>query len=161
MPTASLRRVCRALDVNRSTVYLPKHGPAASSAAPELDEQIAGLLHELVQQHPTFGYRRLWALLRFGQKIPVNLKKMHRIVQLRRWQVKERLAAPRPRVQQKVSRAEASNERWAMDVTHIYCGWSAPILCSSKGLGLGLVFRLVGSPSGRELRWRDITQTGV
>jgi hypothetical protein len=50
--------------VNRSSVYLPKHGPAASSAAPELDEQIAGLLHELVQQqHPTFGYRRLWAAL--------------------------------------------------------------------------------------------------
>jgi putative transposase len=64
----------------------------------------------------------LWALLRFGQKIPVNLKKVHRIVQLRRWQVKERRVAPRPRVQQKISRAERSNERWAMDVTHVYCG---------------------------------------
>ena len=52
----------------------------------------------------------------------MNLKKVHRIVRLRCWQVKERLATPRPRVQQKVSRAEASDRRWPMDVTHVYCG---------------------------------------
>jgi putative transposase len=47
-----------------------------------MDEEMAGRLHELVQQHPTFGYRRLWALLRFGQHLSVNLKKVHRIVQI-------------------------------------------------------------------------------
>jgi len=81
----------------------------------KLDEELTGRLHELVKRHPTFGYRRLWALLRFGQDLAVNLKKVHRIVKLRGWQVKERLAAPRPRVQQEVSRAESSDERWAMD----------------------------------------------
>src|SRR5262245_47087151 len=33
-----------------------------------------------------------------------------------------RQVAPRPRVQKLRSRAEASNQRWAMDLTHIYCG---------------------------------------
>jgi putative transposase len=122
LPSVSLRRVCRALDVNRSSVYLPGEHCPAGSARPKLDEEMAGQLHALVQQHPTFGYRRLWALLRFGQNLTVNLKKVHRIVKLRRWQVKERLVAPRPRVQQKLSRAERSDERWAMDVTHVYCG---------------------------------------
>jgi putative transposase len=119
---ASLRRVCRALNVNRSSVYLVGQHCPTKSAGPKMDEEIAVRLHALVQQHPTFGYRRLWALLRLGQNVAVNLKKVHRIVKLRRWQVKERRVAPRPRVQQKVSRAEASNERWAMDVTHVYCG---------------------------------------
>jgi putative transposase len=122
LPSLSLRRVCRALDVNRSSLYLSEERSLAGLAGPKMDEEMAGQLHVLVKRHPTFGYRRLWALLRFGQKIPVNLKKVHRIVQLRRWQVKERLVSPRPRVQQKVSRAERSNERWAMDVTHVYCG---------------------------------------
>ena len=122
MPQPSLRRVCRALNVNRSSVYLVGQHCPTKSGGPKMDEEMAGRLHELVQQHPTFGYRRLWALLRFGQNLSVNLKKVHRIVKLRRWQVKERLAAPRPRVQHKVSRTEHSNERWAMNVTHVYCG---------------------------------------
>ena len=121
LPLVSLRRVCRALDVNRSSVYLPQESSPKQTKT-RVDEEIAGRLHALVQQHPTFGYRRLWALLRFGQNLTVNLKKVHRIVQLRGWQVKERLVAPRPRVQQKVSRTERSDERWAMDVTHVYCG---------------------------------------
>jgi hypothetical protein len=53
LPSVSLRRVCRALDVSRSSVYLPKHGSPTSSAAPKLDEEMAGRLKELVQQHPT------------------------------------------------------------------------------------------------------------
>jgi putative transposase len=121
VPQASLRHVCRALNVNRSSMYLPQQSSPKQAKA-RADEEIVGRLHALVQQHPTFGYRRLWALLRFGQNVTVNLKKVHRIVQLQRWQVKERRVSHRPRVQQKISRAERSDERWAMDVTHIYCG---------------------------------------
>ena len=144
----SLRRVCRALDVNRSSVYLPVESSSKQAKA-RLDEEIVGRLKALVQQHPTFGYRRLWALLRFGQNVLVNLKKVHRIVQLRRWQVKERSVTPRPRVQQKVSRTERSNERWAMDVTHVYCGkdgWghlAAVIDCHDRQI-VGFAFALRG-----------------
>jgi putative transposase len=152
----SLRRVCRALDVNRSSVYLagePIPSNPSKSAGSKMDEEMAGRLHALVKQHPTFGYRRLWALLRFGQNVMVNLKKVHRIVKLRRWQVKERLVAPRPRVQQKTSRTERSNERWAMDVTHVYCGkdgWghlAAVIDCHDREV-VGFEFALRGPSQG-------------
>ena len=149
LPSVSLRRVCRALDVNRSSVYLTQGNASVEPRKARLDENLADRLHALVKQHPTFGYRRLWALLRFGQNVRVNLKKVHRIVQLRRWQVKERLVAPRPRVQQKVSRAERSNERWAMDVTHVYCGkdgWghlAAVIDCHDREV-VGFEFALRG-----------------
>ena len=145
----SLRRVCRALAVNRSSVYWPERPHSAGSPALKMDTEMAGRLHELVKQHPTFGYRRLWALLRFGQDVVVNLKKVHRIVKLRGWQVKERLASPRPRVQQKASRSEGSNQRWAMDVTHIYCGkdgWghlTAVIDCHDREV-IGFEFALRG-----------------
>jgi putative transposase len=32
------------------------------------------LLHQVLQQHPTLGYRRLWVLLRFRDGIIVNRK---------------------------------------------------------------------------------------
>jgi hypothetical protein len=38
----------------------------AGSAKPALDETLAERVRELAREHPTFGYRRLWALLRFG-----------------------------------------------------------------------------------------------
>jgi len=40
----------------------------------------------------------------------------------KRWLVHQRSCTPRPRVRGWVSRASRSNERWAMDVTHIPCG---------------------------------------
>lgn len=38
------------------------------------------------------------------------------------WMLHQRQVTARPRVAQRRSRAEASNERWAMDLTHIDCG---------------------------------------
>jgi len=75
-----------------------------------------------IQQHPTFGYRRLWALVRFQDRIIVNRKAVYRVLKQRGWFVHQRVVTPRPRVQGWVSRANRSNERWAMDVTHISCG---------------------------------------
>ncbi len=87
-----------------------------------MDENLIKRVRELAREHPTFGYRRLWALLRLGDKVAVNVKKVHRLVKMLKLQVKQRLVAPRPRVQQRRSSTTASNERWAMDVTHLYCG---------------------------------------
>jgi putative transposase len=78
-------------------------------------------LAELIQRHPTFGYRRLWALLRRAG-LAVNRKVVYRLLKRRRWMVHQREAPPRPRAQGRRSRAKASNVRWAMDLTHIDCG---------------------------------------
>ena len=79
-------------------------------------------LRQLIQCHPTFGYRRLWALLRFQDGLVVNRKAVYRVLKQKGWFVHQRVSTPRPRVQGWVSRASRSNERWAMDVTHIPCG---------------------------------------
>jgi putative transposase len=80
------------------------------------------LLWQLRQQHPTFGYRHLWAMLRGQTPQPLNKKAVYRGLRQKKWLVHQRSCTPRPRVQGSISRASRSNERWAMDVTHIPCG---------------------------------------
>jgi len=83
---------------------------------------LADRVKALADEHPTFGYRRIWALLRFGERIEINIKTVHRLVKKLHLQVKVRESAPRPRVQEKTSRTDASNQRWSIDITHVHCG---------------------------------------
>jgi transposase InsO family protein len=39
-------------------------------------------------------------------------------MKIKGWMINQRQVTPRPRVQKLRSRAEASNQRWAMDLTH-------------------------------------------
>jgi putative transposase len=87
-----------------------------------VDEVLAARIQRLIRLHPTFGYRRIWALLRFREGIRVNRKAVYRVLKLKSWFVHQRRVTPRPRVRGWPSRAARSNQRWAMDVTHIPCG---------------------------------------
>ncbi|RLB03885.1 MAG: IS3 family transposase, partial [Deltaproteobacteria bacterium] len=51
-----------------------------------------------------------------------NLKKVYWIMKLKGWMVYQRKVTPRPRVKGKRSIANRSNQRWAIDMTHVYCG---------------------------------------
>jgi len=113
------------------------------------DEELEGKLELLIQEHPTYGYRRLWALLRFRVGLPVNRKRIYRILKRRHWLVHQRSVTPRPRVKASRSCAERSDRRWAMDMTHVDCGrdgWAhlvAVIDCCDREL-LGWEFALRG-----------------
>jgi putative transposase len=142
----SERGGCRILGVARATVQ--RRGQPSSPRV--LREPVwTSQLHALIQQHPTFGYRRLWALLRFHEGIPVNHKAVYRVLKQKRWLVHQRPCRPRPRARGWVSRAHRSNERWAMDVTHIPCGqdgWAhlaAVIDCHDREV-IGYEFALRG-----------------
>lgn len=154
LPTASLRRVCRVLGVARAGLYPAPCGkqdrkPATAPDPGSTLTTLVARIRELARLNPTFGYRRLWSLLRHGDGLPINRKRVHRLVKSLRLQVKRREAAPRPRVQQSKSRAGASDERWAVDVTHIYCGrdgWghlAAVIDCHDREI-VGFEFALRG-----------------
>lgn len=103
----------------------------------------------MINLYPTFGYRRIAVLLRQKLQIRVNRKKVQRIFQKNGWQVKKRDYRAKPRVKKERSRTEASNVRWAMDLTHIYCGrdgWghlTAVIDCCDREL-IGYEFALRG-----------------
>lgn len=107
------------LGISRACLHRPA---TAREHRRRIDPPWTERLHQLIQEHPTFGYRRLWVLLRFRNGIIVNRKAVYRIVKQKRWCVHQRASTPRPRVRGWVSRASRSDERWAMDVTHIPCG---------------------------------------
>jgi len=113
-PGESMRRVCRVLKFSRA---LLRARAVVAKVPPRLDEVLVERIRRLIELHPTFGYRRLWALLRFGEGLQVNRKAVYRILKLKRWFVHQRVATPRPRVQGRRSRAQRSDERWAMDLS--------------------------------------------
>ena len=91
-----MRKVCRVLNFSRAR---QRTRAVAASAPPRLDEMLAARLQRLIELHPTFGYRRLWALLRFSEGIDVNRKTVYRMPRLKGWFVNQRAVTPRPRVQ--------------------------------------------------------------
>jgi putative transposase len=119
VPGVSERRSCRILQVSRAALHRSARGVALP---PQFSPTLATRLQELLTQHPTFGYRRLWALLRYREGYGVNRKAVYRILKLKGWLVHQRPCTPRPRVRGWRSQTAASNQRWAMDVTHIPCG---------------------------------------
>lgn len=146
IPRASERRVCRLLDVPRSAM---RTAPTEKRSRRPLDEVLVERIRELIGKHPTFGYRKLWALLRYGDGLVLNLKTVYRILKAKRWFVHQRTVTPRPRVQGRRSIAPVSNARWAIDLTHIYCGedgWghlAAIIDCCDREI-VGFEFSLRG-----------------
>lgn len=144
----SVRRICRVFAVSRSVLARPSV-PASSRSRRPLNPELVSQLRRLVRQHPTFGYRRLWALLRYREGLRVNRKAVYRVLQRKRWMVHQRRVTPRPRVRGRRSITSRSDTRWALDVTHIPCGpdgWAhlaAVIDCHDREL-VGYEFALRG-----------------
>ena len=117
MPDLSERKACRILRVPRAQ----RRRKSAKQTRP-LDELLVARVKELIHLYPTFGYRRIWAMLRFRQGVRVNAKAVYRVLKQKRWFVHQRIWTPRPRVRGRISIAERSNQRWATDMTHVPCG---------------------------------------
>ena len=102
----------------------------------------------------------------------MNRKKIHRIVKLNGWQVRQRPQGHRPRVQGWASRATRPNERWAIDTTHLFTqqdGWchlTAIIDCCDRTIvGWRLsktgVAKIAAAALEDALRGRKISETGA
>jgi putative transposase len=92
MSGVSERRSCRVLRVNRADLYrLAASSRRAEGGDPPWTER----LRQWIQQHPTFGYRRLWGLLRFQGGRVVNRKAVYRVLKQNRWFVDQRISPPR------------------------------------------------------------------
>ncbi len=121
VPTASTRSICRVLGVARSALY--RHQPTSPThpRVPE-DADLVARITQLIAQHPTYGYRRIWARGRFGDGRIINRTQVRRLLREQGWMVRQRPPAPKPRVCRKKSVATRRNARGALDATHIDCG---------------------------------------
>ena len=117
----SVRRACLLVHLPRATFQYPTR--------PRIDEEaLAAEITALAQEHPRYGYRRIWALLRRTR--PLNRKRVHRLWKRARLQVK-RVPRRRTRRQRAVPQVAAYPQHvWAYDFVedHALDGSSLRIL---------------------------------
>lgn len=109
----SLRRACALLQVARSSVHYRSRMQAR-------DEELRQQLQVIAKQHPRYGYRRAWALLRRTQVI--TSKRVQRVWGTLQLQVPQR--TPRRRIRGDTVRVHApteANQVWAYDFIHDRC----------------------------------------
>ena len=110
----SERRTCRAVEQPRST---QRYQPQVKD-----DELVlVARMHEQVRQHPRYGYRRVWALLR-AEGFRVNRKRVHRLWRREGFKVPSR-QHKRRRLGHSGNgivryRPEHKNHVWAWDFIH-------------------------------------------
>jgi putative transposase len=122
LPQVSQRRVCQVLAVARSAVRRPVL--VDRRRAGRVNEHLVTGLAALIQRHPTFGYRRLWAILRFRDGQRITPKTVYRICALKRWFVHQRLVTPRPRDQSGGAEQRAVGRR--SDARVLRARWLGP-----------------------------------
>jgi len=161
VPDASERRCCRMLQVPRAALRPARGQPRGVRSRRALNAELVRRVATLLQAHPTFGYRRVWALLRFREGWRITRKAVYRVLQHQGWFVHQRVRTPRPRVQGRRSVATAPNTRWAVDVTHIPCGadgWAhltAVVDCHDRAI-IGYEFALRGRAQEAERALEEV-----
>lgn len=83
---------------------------------------LAMVIFEILQAHPTYGIRRVWAYLRFHLDWEVNRKCVGRIMRKNGWTPRQRRVGGRPRVRFSQSTADRPDERWATDIAMVFWG---------------------------------------
>ena len=137
----SITKLCEWFYLPRSTAYYGSKDPKP----PVIGEELASQIKVLHEEEPFIGVRGTWSRLRFILGIPVNRKKVHRIMKLKGWTLPKRKTGSRPRFETNKSITEKPNQRWATDLGSIFCGqdgWCvfAPAIdcCTREVLGYAL-----------------------
>lgn len=116
----STQRACALLHLQRSTF--------SYQARPDRNGALEQQVRELAQDHPRYGYRRVWALVRRKQR--VNKKRIHRLWKRNRLQV-----GKRPRKRRRRSghsdgipiKAVYPGHVWTYDFVHDHCLNGTPL----------------------------------
>jgi putative transposase len=128
-PTAE---VCRVLRVSRSNVVQRRCAGSRidrRGRAPDNDPQVLKQLVDTAADRPTYGYRRLWALMRRSRRkeglAPVNVKRVYRLASENRLLL-QRYTGGRPemRVHDGTVAVARSDQR--------YCSGGFEIACDSR-----------------------------
>jgi putative transposase len=87
------------------------------------DEGLLPRIQALKAEHPFWGYRRLWAYLRFMEQLPINKKRNLRLMREHQLLVQpnRRLKAPRPPTGSK-PRPTRPNAWWGIEMTKVLVG---------------------------------------
>jgi transposase InsO family protein len=97
-----------------------------SKSRQEADRQLLKQIEEIKQDHPLWGYRRIWAYLRYRQEQIVGKNRVYRVMKENRLLVTKNLKLKAKRAPMRSKpRATQINQYWGMDMTKILFpdGW--------------------------------------
>jgi putative transposase len=125
-----MKAVCEALGVSRSNIAarfkaLPLAKPLKRVGRPaKPDDNLVKDIQIIIGGQPTYGYRRVWALLkreavRSGSE-PVNAKRVYRAMKVHRLLLQRHAGAGQRRHDGKIA-VERSNLRWCSDGFELAC----------------------------------------
>jgi putative transposase len=131
-----MKTVCEVLGVSRSNLAVKSKRPAEwvdQRKMPALDDMpLVTELRERVADLPTYGYRRVWALLRRNRDTQaqprINAKRVYRVMRTHGLLLQRRPRHPQSarRHEGKVA-VERSNARWCSDGFEFRCDDGAPL----------------------------------
>ena len=115
-PAMAVSRISRAMDVPRSSTYYRRIGKSGMRK-PRVPENIEAEIIRISAERTTYGYRRIWALLR-NSGIHVNIKTVKRIMK------RNSLAFPYARHKDRarsrdLTRPDNINRLWEIDIHYV------------------------------------------
>lgn len=117
----SISKLCKWFELPRASFY---YEPRRSVKV--IDESLTKQIWRIIQEFPSYGLRRIHAVLKNREGLHVNRKKVHRIIKVNGWQKNSKSKGLRPRVRGKRHLTTRPNQLWAIDTTSIFCcqdGW--------------------------------------
>ena len=103
----------------------------SSKSVKERNEELLARIREIKGDHPYWGYRRVWAYLRYVEGLVFNKKRVYRVMKENRLTVKpdRNLIAKRTSNRPKPT-AQMPNEWWGIDMTKVMTrgGWVYVVL---------------------------------
>ena len=128
-----MKTISQMLDVARSNVIerrdavRPRRGPQERTR----DAELAGAIRRLVDERPTYGYRRIAALLKRERRsdgmAPVNAKRVYRLMKKHGLLLQRHTGRRRPREHDGQVATIHSNCRWCSDALEFTC-WNGEVV---------------------------------
>lgn len=102
----------------------------ASSSVAVRNEAIVSRIRELKADHPFWGYRRVWATLRFTDKLVITPKRVLRLMRLHQLLVTAETAHKATRTTRPKPQATAPLQWWGIDMTKVMTqtGWAYVVI---------------------------------
>ena len=125
-----MKAVCEALGVSRSNLAASLKAPIAKplrrvGRAPKPDDELVSAIKAIIGAQPTYGYRRVWAMLRREAAIkgysPVNAKRVHRVMRAHGMLLQRHTGGAGARRHDGKIAVERSNLRWCSDGFELAC----------------------------------------
>ena len=128
-----MKTIARTLGVARSNVIERRDGKRPQRGPQERpgDIELAGAIRRLVDARPTYGYRRIAALLKRERRsdglVPVNTKRVYRLMQKHGLLLERHTGRRRPREHDGQVATIRSNCRWCSDALEFTC-WNGEVV---------------------------------